>query len=203
MVTEIAGVRLLLGAGGGSRYQGEELKLRALVADKPLVSWALRAMVAGSSDPCAIVVGQDSLLDLVPPDVVILSNSSWEQGMATSLAVGIDWANSLGARYVVVGLADQPGATESAWARVQECHDVDLAFAEYEGRRGHPVRIAKRVFSYLPRTGDMGARQLFAETSFTMRGVAVPGIARDLDTVEDRNWLTMVMAKQEGEREWK
>lgn len=187
---------MLLAAGVGSRYLGAEPKLRAEVAGRSVLAWSVDAMISQTTVPCAIVVGADPFDDLLPPAIEVLRNPRFQDGMATSLGRAVEWATELGAEYLVVGLADQPGASSQGWEMVEKCGDVDFAFAQYQDRRGHPVRIANRAFSHLPSSGDVGARQLFGDTSFTMRGVAVPGIAHDLDTVEDRNWLTRVMVER-------
>jgi molybdenum cofactor cytidylyltransferase len=61
-----------------------------------------------------------------------------------------------------------------------------VVFAQYQGRRGHPVGFAAELFSELVQlTGDEGARRVAAR--YPSFGVEVddPGVLIDVDTADD------------------
>ncbi len=111
-----------------------------------------------------------------------IANANWEDGMATSLQVGL--AACDGAESVVVGLADQPCVTPHAWRAVASSPSP-IAVATYGSRRGNPVRLHAALWPNLPRTGDEGARGLFRSHPELVEEVACQGSALDVDTRDD------------------
>jgi molybdenum cofactor cytidylyltransferase len=64
--------------------------------------------------------------------------------------------------------------------------DHAVTYAQYQGRRGHPVGFSPELYSELVQlTGDEGARRVVAR--FPSFGVEVddPGVLIDLDTTDD------------------
>lgn len=182
---------VLLGAGAGSRFAGDAHKLLADLHGTPLYRHALRHVVEADIGPVVLVTGAVELP--VPVEyadrVTAVHNPSWQQGQSTSLRVGIEEARRLGATVVVVGLADQPGVSPSAWRRLADA-GADLAVATYGDRRGHPVRIGARHWDELPDRGDIGARDLLSVHSDDVEQIPCPGTATDIDTAEDlATWL--------------
>jgi molybdenum cofactor cytidylyltransferase len=121
---------------------------------------------------------------------VLVANPRWEEGLATSLAAGLDHARSAGHDAVVVGLADQPGVTTDAWTALAAVPAVPpIAVATYGGRRGNPVRLHSAVWDLLPVTGDRGARDLMSARPDLVAEIPCAGDPRDIDTEEDlRTW---------------
>ncbi|MEY2689659.1 MAG: hypothetical protein RL375_3858, partial [Pseudomonadota bacterium] len=74
--------------------------------------------------------------------------------------------------------------TLHAVARALEVHPV--AFAQYRGRRGHPVGFAAELYSDLAKlSGDEGARRLVARYPAHAVEVDDPGVMFDVDTPSD------------------
>jgi CTP:molybdopterin cytidylyltransferase MocA len=180
---------IVLAAGVGSRFArsgGAEPKARTPLAGLPLLVHAVRAAAEAGLDEVVVVQGSVELGDLVPPDVSVLGNPRWSEGIATSLQVGLAHATERGHDTVVVGLADQPGVTSSAWrALAAAALDPPIAVATYDGRRGNPVRLAEAVWPLLPRAGDEGARAVMRERPELVAEVPCTGDPWDVDTVED------------------
>lgn len=175
---------VVLAAGGGSRFRGGAHKLRAVVRGRPMFEHAVGAAVESGIGPVVVVLGAEPLD--VPDAVDVVLNDEWEDGLATSLTAGVDWARARGLDAVVVGLADQPGVTAEAWRLVAGAPaGAPVAVATYDGVRGHPVRLAASVWDRLPDTGDAGARALLAGGDVEVAEVPCPGSAADVDTVED------------------
>jgi molybdenum cofactor cytidylyltransferase len=182
---------VLLAAGGGTRFLGPQHKLRADAAGRPLVSYALAALAASGLARLAVVTGAVALDDLLPPGVEPIPNPAWERGQATSLAAAVAWARPRDVDAIVVGLGDQPGVTPSSWLAVATTTATAIAIATYDGRRGHPVRLAREVWDRLPTEGDAGARSLIAGEPALVTEVACAGDPTDVDTIEDlARWPT-------------
>lgn len=180
-------VAVLLAAGAGSRFEGPTHKLLATIDGLPVWQHALNAAL-NADVPVVLVTGAAELTP-VPPGVTVVHNSNWQHGQAGSLALGIQAAHELGAEVVVAGLADQPGVTASAWRRLVQ-HTADLAVATYDGRRGHPVRIAQSYWPELPTDGDLGARDVLARHANAVEQIPCEGSPDDIDTAKDlERWL--------------
>jgi CTP:molybdopterin cytidylyltransferase MocA len=178
---------VVLGAGAGSRF-GEGPKLLALLDGRPLVAWALDAVVSAGLDRAAVVTrpGDDALEALVPAGVTVVPNARWAGGMATSLAAAVAWARAADLAAVVVGLGDQPRVRPDAWRAVAAAGGTPIAMAAYAGgRRGHPVRLHRDVWPLLPESGDAGARVVIRERPDWVTLVPCPGGDDDVDTVAD------------------
>ena len=182
---------VLLAAGGGTRFAGEQHKLRAAFRGRPLVSWALAAAAeavasSGVLAELAVVTGAEDLGGLIPPGVTVIANPGWADGQATSLQAGLAWAAERGHDAAVIGLADQPLVPTSAWVAVAVAPDeAPIAVATYDGQRRHPVRLHRSVWPLLPVTGDVGARELMGRRPDLVWEVACEGQPVDVDTVED------------------
>ncbi|MHB8189688.1 MAG: nucleotidyltransferase family protein [Ferrimicrobium sp.] len=188
----------ILAAGRGSRYEGPEWKLRVDLHGRALVSWAFSAIAGLSVVGKAVVVGVDRLDDLVPAGVEVLVNPSIDDGLAASLQCALRWALTLEVEALCVGLGDQPGVGAEAWSRVLEAGVCDLAVATYDGVYGNPVRIAASLFDRLPLVGEVGARVLFDDPTLCISRIPCSGLAYDLDTVADREWLRRTLRRNEG-----
>jgi molybdenum cofactor cytidylyltransferase len=79
-------------------------------------------------------------------------------------------------------------ATLGAVAGALDGHPV--AFAQHQGRRGHPVGFSAEMYSELVRlTGDEGARRLVARYPACAVEVDDPGVLIDIDTTQDLDEL--------------
>jgi CTP:molybdopterin cytidylyltransferase MocA len=180
-----------LAAGGGSRFESSTHKLLAPLRGRPVSAWALDAVLAAGFRHVIVVTGATTLdpgehdgARTTGTQIHVVHNDRWAQGQATSVHLALTGASALGADAVVVGLADQPFITASAWADVS-ASSSPIAVATYEGRRGNPVRLAAEVWSLLPSDGDEGARSLMRLRPELVEEVPCQGSAADIDTLED------------------
>jgi CTP:molybdopterin cytidylyltransferase MocA len=178
--TDTLGV--LLAAGGGQRFHGPTHKLLAPLAGGTVAARSLEVARRAGFARLVVVTGAVHL-DL-PADVVELANPRWEQGVATSLQVALAHATDRGATAVVVGLADQPFVTVSAWRAVAAARSP-IAVATYDGVRGNPVRLDADVWPLLPTEGDEGARAVIRVRPELVQEVPCAGHPTDIDTTED------------------
>ena len=181
-------VALVLAAGSGSRFLAGIHKLTADMAGKPVYRWALDAALAADIGPVVLVTGAVELAvsptTFADTSVTVVHNPLWKTGMAGSLQVGLNTARQLGAEAVVVGLADQPLVTESAWRLLAASHSP-IAVATYDHKRGNPVRLHAELWDAIPTTGDEGARSLLRIYPELVEEVSCKGSSSDVDTLDD------------------
>ncbi|MGQ0831315.1 MAG: nucleotidyltransferase family protein [Microthrixaceae bacterium] len=179
---------VVLAAGAGTRFAasgGGVPKVLAELDGRPLVDLVLTTALAAGLDEVVLVEGGVDLAAHAN-GVVLLHNPRWREGIATSLQVAVAHARDRGHAAIVVGLADQPRITTSAWQAVAAAPPTPpIAVATYAGRRGNPVRVHASIFDLLPLTGDEGARALMRERPELVREVPCSGEPWDVDTVED------------------
>lgn len=176
---------MLLAAGGGSRFDGPEHKLRTLLDGSELFERSLAHVITAAIGPVVVITGATDLS--VPPPALERRNPDWRLGQAVSLQVALTVAAELAAEFVVFGLADQPGIHPSTWRAVADAAPEHLiVVASYDGRRGpHPVRLHRSLWPLLPATGDGGAKELVRNHPALVHEVVGEGTAFDIDTLED------------------
>lgn len=170
---------VVLAAGGSTRFR-DGAKLVAPFRGRPLVSWAIDAAVEAALDEAIVVTGAADLR--LPPGVREVRNEAWAEGLASSLARAVDACGDHDA--IAIALGDMPFITPEAWRAVGRS-SAAVAVATYDGRRSHPVRLAREVWPLLPRTGDEGARDLMRLKPELVHEVPCVGRPVDIDTVED------------------
>ncbi len=179
---------VVLAAGAGSRFGGDDHKLLTSVRGKPVVRHVIDAAVDADFDEVIVVSGAVDLRDLVPDGVTLIHNEKWEDGQATSLRAAVAYADMRKHAAVVVGLGDSPGVDAAAWRAVADA-DAELAAAEFDGARRPPVKLGASMWASLPISGDEGARSLLNARADLVRSVPCGGDPADIDTQEDlRRW---------------
>ena len=179
---------VILAAGAGSRFAGEEHKLLAEIDGVPMVRIVIDAARAADVDEVVVVGGAIDLAPIVPDDVTLLHNEPWEEGQATSLRAAVAYAETRGHSAIVVGLGDSPGVTTEIWNAVAAVDD-DVASARYDGELRPPVKLSAAMWASLPVSGDEGARAVMRARPDLVRPVPVEGNPHDIDTLEDlRRW---------------
>ena len=176
----------MLAAGAGSRFEGPTHKLLAPLGDATVFERSLAAVLDADLATMIVVTRDDTLDGLIPPEMVVLRNHRWAEGMATSLQVAVTWAKDHGIDALVVGLGDQPFVGSDAWRAVASAPD-SIAVASYDGRRRNPVRLHRSVWPLLPSSGDEGARIVMRLHPELVGEIPCPGDPGDIDTVEDLN----------------
>jgi len=183
---------VVLAAGGGSRFRdanGEPAsthKLLAPLRGQSVLHWAVTAALGAEADELVVVVGAVEPDDIdLPFEATVLANPRWRDGQASSLQVAAAHARGQGHDAIVIGLGDQPLLAPSAWRDVSRATDTPIATATYEGKRGHPVRLAASIWHDLPDSGDTGAKGLLAARPELVTEVECKGNPADIDTMED------------------
>ncbi len=196
----MSGIYGLLLAAGTSSRMGQPKQLLDWYGE-PLVRASARQALASSLDGLVAVVGSaaEAVRAALHPLTVggqnehalqIVDNAHYAAGQATSLQAGVA-ALPATAKAVVVLLADQPFLAPSLIDRICQtfCQSPHLAAVVpcYQGQRGTPVLLARRLFAKLPTIeGDQGARQLLHIYADDVCWLDVPdaSVLRDIDTPE-------------------
>lgn len=175
---------VVLAAGGGTRFEGSEHKLRATFRGRPVLSWVLDAIDEAGFEHVYVVAGAVDLADLVGPNHIIITNLRWAEGQSTSLGAALDIADDAGHDAVVVGLGDQPLVPAAAWRSVGAAAGV-IVTATFDGKRRPPVKLVRSVWPDIERAGDFGARPLMERRPELVSEIPCGGNPVDIDTLED------------------
>ena len=154
-------------------------KLLLPLHDRPVLAHVLDATLASQARPLILVLGHQAdqvreriALFTTHPDLIILENADYLQGMSTSMRLGIQTLLSFNYRKpltseidsALVLLGDQPLIT---------AQDIDTLIATYrttgkriiaptyQGKRGNPILFDASLFpELLEVTGDEGGRRV-------------------------------------------
>jgi molybdenum cofactor cytidylyltransferase len=175
-------------AGLGSRFGGPSHKLAQPFDGSTVLATTVRHAV--QTQLPVVVVTTAALAPLLAEvlaqrDIVVLTNAQAARGMGATIANGV--AERSGAPGWVVLPGDMPLVqpdTILAVASALEQHPV--VYAQYKGRRGHPVAFAGELYSELIQlTGDDGARRVLARYPAFGQDVMDAGVLLDVDTPKD------------------
>ena len=175
---------IVLAAGAGSRFTGDEHKLRADFRGRPLCTWVFDAVETASFNQVYVVTGAVDLADLIPDTFVAVEAPDWEKGQAHTIQAGLRRAEADGHRAVVIGLADQPLVSPAAWRSVGASAG-EIVVATFDGDPRPPVKFERSAWELIPTTGDEGARSVLRAHSERVSEVACTGNPVDIDTQKD------------------
>jgi molybdenum cofactor cytidylyltransferase len=194
---------IILAAGSSSRMGAGRHKLLLPLAGRPVLEYVIEAALASQARPIIIVLGHqaDQVRSLINayvdhPDVTIVENARYLQGMSTSLHAGIHALMTMGNTQgpevgsTLVILGDQPLMTTTiidtlitTWRKTEKRIVAPL----YDGRRGNPVLFDASLFAeLLQTTGDEGGRSVIERHNPDMATVEIGNsmASYDVDTWE-------------------
>ncbi len=148
-----------------------ETQLRVVVVTSAVLAPAVRKLVAAQD-----VVELPELDGRGRPSLV---------GMGYSIAAGVSATGDAEGWLIVP--ADMPLLRAGSMRAVAEAIEhYPVAYAQYRGRRGHPVGFSAELYSELvDLQGDDGARRLLARYPSQPVDVDDPGVLVDIDTEDD------------------
>jgi molybdenum cofactor cytidylyltransferase len=187
-------VLVLLAAGKSERYGDIGSKLDQDFLGKPL---GLHVVAALEDMPfqerLAVVNGLDLAYDR--HGFTVLHNADRDLGMASSISLGVTRAREVGARSVLIALADMPRVTAAHIHRLFDAStDEHSVVASSDGRDPKPPALfgAGQFKCLLDLNGTTGARDL-------VRGgrhvVASPAELIDVDTPEELEELRALVRR--------
>jgi molybdenum cofactor cytidylyltransferase len=180
---------LVLAAGAGSRFGSPKQLVR--IGGEALLQRAVSRATEVGGHAVTVVLGAHAA-ELTPllrhSSATVLINRHWEEGLASSLRLGVGQLPGSTAA-VLVTLADQAAITTfdlrrlaGAWRRQPD----SVIAASYEGHTGVPAVFPRHAFAaLLALRGDMGARPVLSQLADRVLRVPMPHAAIDIDTPED------------------
>jgi len=183
---------VILAAGASSRlgfpkqlveYKGKAL-LQRMVDLVNSLTFDSRILVLGS--------GVDEIKSqLKPGDIKVIVNKNWEEGMASSIRLGLNEALEIEKEldHLLILLSDQPLVTKE---QIQELIDLQInknssaTFSEYDGDIGVPAIFSSSVFPDLQKLqGDHGAKKMIYQEGFEYETLKLEEANFDVDTMND------------------
>lgn len=181
---------LILAAGLGRRFGGR--KLLANLHGRPILQHVLDLAAAAELDPIVVVLGSDGAeLEAACTwrGEIRVINPRPEDGLSSSVRLGLDELVSSDARSVVVLLGDQPRLTlEQVQVVLGAAEDQTrpMVVPRYGGVPGNPVLLEKAAWPLARElTGDSGMSQLFRSRPEMVRYVDLAGANPNVDTQDD------------------
>ena len=183
---------IVLAAGSGVRFGGG--KLLASYQGAPLLHAALAAALASPVRSVSVVTGADAetvgaSVRAFGSNLRLVHAADHAEGMAASLRAGVR-ALPADTDAVFLFLGDMPRIPYRVLAPLAQAVQLGALAAapEFEGRRGHPVVLARALFAKLEAlSGDAGARSLLAGLGHSLTIVQAPddGVLFDVDEPAD------------------
>lgn len=205
-------VIIVLAAGLGSRFQDAGHKLSQPLGTSSVLGATL-ARAMGSQLPLIVVTTEalvaEAARHVARQDIVVLEAVSARAvegrgdlravnarlGMGASIAAGVSARSNAAGWLVLPG--DMPllqSATLQQVAAALREHPV--AYAQFHGRRGHPVGFSAELYSELiTLQGDEGARRLVSRYPAQAVDVDDSGVLVDVDTVADLKQVRALWAR--------
>jgi molybdenum cofactor cytidylyltransferase len=171
-------------AAGASKRLGAPKQL-AMLGGETLLERAVRVAREAGCSPVMVVVGAEYVQVLgncVLGDVVTVINDKWQEGMASSIRLGVLTLGSAAkdADGVLLMTCDQPAVTAKHLVHLMLRAEVKAS--RYAGKNGVPAFFPKKYFdTLLELKGDAGARELLAEARYE----ELENGELDVDTVAD------------------
>ncbi len=186
-------IAALVLAAGGSRRLGRPKQLEPW-GPTTLLGHVLDRVRQFPVDEVWVVIGASAELVLERVDLDgmgVVENPEWEEGIASSLRVGLDALTRLSkADAVLLVIGDQPEVDPAVVERLVEeyrRHRPQVVVPKYRYTWGNPVLVDRSLWPRLMSLeGDEGARKLFQAHPEWVREVWFETLPpRDVDTAAD------------------
>jgi len=180
-------------AGGGSRRLGRSKQVEPW-GDGTLLGHVVAAVRALPVDEVWVVLGarfEQVLAEVDLTDCGVVENPEWEEGIASSIRVGLDAVTRLSrADLALLVLGDQPDVPADVVNGLIEAHRRSKALAvvpKYRYSRGNPILVDRALWPRLMSLeGDEGAKRLLQAHPEWVEEVWFERLApRDVDTDAD------------------
>ena len=179
---------LILAAGLGTRFGGR--KLLAPIDGQPMLQHVLDLVADAEMAPVVVVLGDDG--DELEAacrwrSELRLRNRSPQEGLASSVRLGLRALDRLHAERAAVLMGDQPFLAPDQ-LRAIVAAPGQIVVPRFDAVAGNPVVLGRSVWPLASSLeGDRGFSQVFAQHSNLVSYVDVAGSNPDVDTKGDLN----------------
>jgi molybdenum cofactor cytidylyltransferase len=195
-------------------------KLLLLLDGRPVLAHVIEATLASQARPVIVVLGHQADLVrshihsyLTHPDIILVNNTDYLQGMSTSMHMGIQvfttgnsekpaFSHLVDSTLIILG--DQPMITSrviDALIMTYRMTGKRIIAPRYDGKRGSPVLFDASLFSELMKvTGDEGGRTVLERHSQEVELIEVgDALANyDVDTWEAYQQVVEIWEHKKG-----
>lgn len=195
--TKIGNCALVILAAGTSSRLGSPKQLLPFKG-KNLLKHSVDVALETGCQSVFVILGANSDLirkELNEKPVIIIENSHWKEGMASSIRCGLENIKNTILRpdCVIFMVCDQPFVSSSLLLSLLEKRletGMPIVASSYDDKIGTPALFHKSFFpALLELKGDKGARNLIRENSEKVAIVPFPEGKTDIDTVSDYEFL--------------
>ena len=188
---------IILAAGGSTRLGGQPKQLLTQNGQS-LIRLAVDAADTIQAGPVIVVLGANESIirqEINDSHLITVINPDWQEGLASSLRVGLARLADEPVDAFLILLTDQPYVTADLLHQLittQQQTGRGIVACRYgeSGHMGVPALFDIRYKSeFMQLTGDTGARKLIQQYRNDCAEVSFPLAAIDLDTWQDvQNW---------------
>ena len=181
---------IILAAGKASRYGSPKQLLE--IDGRNLVQRACDLAITTQCSPIILVLGaysKDIIASGIPNQVQVYEHQEWQQGMGSSLALGIQQLDSCDAALIL--LADQPAISVDTIKSLKQAivaPDISIALCAHEDStekatiKGPPVIFDAKHFPECSElTGDEGGKQIIKRHQSSVAVVSTYEAKWDID----------------------
>ncbi|MDQ4141425.1 MAG: nucleotidyltransferase family protein [Bacteroidota bacterium] len=192
---------VLLAAGASVRLGSPKQNLN--FQGQTLLQHAVQVAQQSGSSPIVVVLGAQAEMlkaQLNFPDILIVENKDWEEGMSASIRHGLAALLQVAplVENVILMLCDQPFVTGELLHKLithKETSSKQIIGCSYQDTVGTPVLFDKQFFPELLNLhGNHGAKKLLFQHSEAVATIPFELGSFDIDTVSDYTALQHYLA---------
>jgi molybdenum cofactor cytidylyltransferase len=191
--TEKSSIAIIILAAGASTRMGKPKQLLEYKG-RSLIQHAVEVAIASVCYPIIVVLGayaEDIKPEIATLSVEAIENSFWQQGMSTSIRIGIETLNKSNckAEAAILMLCDQPFVSPCLIERlikVYQTTQAPIVASEYDRILGVPALFDRTLFPQLTiLSNDTGAKKIIQKYVRQVAKVSFPEGIIDIDTPQD------------------
>ena len=199
-------VGLIVLAAGASTRMGSPKQLLPYRGNS-FVRHIVEVAIASVCEPIAVVLG--AYAERIKPEInqlpiQIVDNQQWDEGMSSSIRVGIEalLAVNQNLEAVAIALCDQPFVSSQTIDQLIEAYHLTskpIIASEYSGTLGVPVLFSHTLFSELMELkSNEGAKQLIKQHIHEVFSLPFSAGAIDIDTPTDYEQFQTLIESTSG-----
>ena len=187
---------VILAAGASTRLGKPKQLLQ--YRGKTLLDHTMNEAINARADAVIVVLGKNADLfqeEIDKEKVLVVINTDWEEGMASSVRLGLDTLlkSKPYIDAVIFMVCDQPHISSSilnALIITQQRTTKQIVTSNYGESIGPPALFHKKYFRELAKLkGDVGAKNIIQENMHDVATIQFPEGQIDIDTIEDYDAL--------------